>query len=47
MRREAELRARSQAARDAKRAEREGEWNRHRAARAVQDAEKKAMRRAQ
>jgi hypothetical protein len=47
MRREAELRARSQAARDAKRAEREGEWDRHRAARAVQDAEKKAMRRAQ
>jgi hypothetical protein len=44
MRREAELRARSQAARDAKRAEREGEWDRHRAARAAQDAEKKAAR---
>jgi hypothetical protein len=44
MRREAELRARSQAAREVKRAERDREWDRHRAARAVQDAEKKAAR---
>jgi hypothetical protein len=44
MQREAELRARSQAAREVKRAEREREWNRHRAARAAQDAEKKAAR---
>ena len=44
MQREAELRARSQAAREVKRAERDREWDRHRAARAVQDAEKKAAR---
>jgi hypothetical protein len=38
------LRARSQAAREVKRAERELEWDRHRAGRAAQDAEKKAAR---
>jgi hypothetical protein len=44
LQREAELRARSQAAREVKRAEREREWDRHRAARAAHDAEKKAAR---
>jgi hypothetical protein len=45
--REAERRAAKIAAKHARRAEREVEWQRHRAARAAQDAQKKAMRRAQ
>jgi hypothetical protein len=44
--REAERRAARDAAKAARRSERATEWHRHRAARAAQDAEKKAMGRA-
>jgi hypothetical protein len=44
LQREAELRARSRAAKESKQAERQRDWERHRAMRAAQDAQKKAMR---
>ena len=44
LQREAELRARSRVAKETKQAERQRDWERHRAMRAAQDAQKKAMR---